>query len=227
MQTHIQKQLMLNPAPGGGRGVGRHAKSGSVTATGGFGRYHASMSTRIEFHATTILSVRRGEKVAMAGDGQVTMGNVVAKGDAVKVRRLEQGGAGGAGVLLGFAGAAADAFALIERFEARLKDSPANIKKAAIELAKLWRTDRMLRRLESLLAVADRACSLVISGSGDVIEPSDGILGIGSGGSFAVSAARALLQHTTQGPREIVENAMNIAGDLCIYTNRNITSLEL
>ncbi|MEX2214207.1 MAG: ATP-dependent protease subunit HslV [Phycisphaeraceae bacterium] len=185
------------------------------------------MSTRIEFHATTILSVRRGEKVAMAGDGQVTMGNVVAKGDAVKVRRLEQGGAGGAGVLLGFAGAAADAFALIERFEARLKDSPANIKKAAIELAKLWRTDRMLRRLESLLAVADRACSLVISGSGDVIEPSDGILGIGSGGSFAVSAARALLQHTTQGPREIVENAMNIAGDLCIYTNRNITSLEL
>ena len=179
------------------------------------------------FHATTILSVRRGEKVAMAGDGQVTMGHVVAKGDAVKVRRLEQGGAGGAGVLLGFAGAAADAFALIEKFEARLKDTPANIKKAAIELAKLWRTDRMLRRLESLLAVADKSCSLIISGSGDVIEPSDGILGIGSGGSYATAAARALVQHTQQSPREIVENAMNIAGDLCIYTNRSITAIEL
>ena len=179
------------------------------------------------FHATTILSVRRGEKVAMAGDGQVTMGNVVAKNDAVKVRKLEQGGAGNAGVLVGFAGAAADAFALLEKFEARLKDSPQNIKKAAIELAKLWRTDRMLRRLESLLAVADRSCSLIISGSGDVIEPSDGIVGIGSGGSFAVAAARALIMHTEQSPRQVVEHAMAVAGDLCIYTNRNIQAIEL
>jgi len=182
---------------------------------------------RCEFHATTILSVRRGEKVAMAGDGQVTMGNVVAKSDAVKVRRLEQGGAANAGVLVGFAGAAADAFALLEKFEAKLKDSPQNIKKAAIELAKLWRTDRMLRRLESLLAVADRSCSLIVSGSGDVIEPSDGIVGIGSGGSFAVAAARALLDHTEQSPRQIVEHAMAVAGDLCIFTNRNIAAIEL
>lgn len=179
------------------------------------------------FHATTILTVRRGEVVAMAGDGQVTMGNIVAKNDAIKVRKLDAIGAAGAGVLVGFAGAAADAFSLLEKFEAKLKDSPQNIKKAAIELAKLWRTDRMLRRLESLLAVADRSCSLIISGSGDVIEPSDGIVGIGSGGSFAVAAARALLAHTEQRPRQIVENAMAVAGDLCIYTNRSITAIEL
>lgn len=184
------------------------------------------MSTPV-FHATTILCVRRGQQVAIGGDGQVTMGHVVAKGDAVKVRKLEQGGANNAGVLVGFAGAAADAFALLERFEGKLKDSPANIRKAAIELAKLWRTDRMLRKLDSLLAVADQSCSLVISGGGDVIEPTDGIVGIGSGGSYATAAARALLKHTEQPPEQVVRNAMSVAGELCIYTNTHITVLTL
>ena len=187
----------------------------------------ATMSPMAQFHATTILSVRRGDKVAVGGDGQVTMESVVAKADAVKVRKLEEGGAQNAGVLLGFAGAAADAFALLEKFEAKLKDSPANIKRAAIELAKLWRTDRMLRRLESLLVVADKACSLIVSGSGDVIEPTDGVLGIGSGGAYATAAARALIQHTDQTPAQIVRNAMTIAGNLCIYSNTNVTVLEL
>jgi ATP-dependent HslUV protease subunit HslV len=180
-----------------------------------------------QFHATTILCVRRGEKVAIGGDGQVTLGQTVTKADAVKVRKLDQGGALNAGVLVGFAGAAADAFALVERFETRLKDSPANIKKAAIELAKQWRTDRVLRRLESLLAVADRSTSLLISGSGDVIEPTDGILGIGSGGAFATAAARALIEHTDQTPEQIVKHAMKVAGELCIYTNTNVTVLTL
>jgi len=180
-----------------------------------------------KYHATTILSVRRGSDVAIAGDGQVTMDTVVAKADAVKVRKLDQGGADQAGVLVGFAGAAADAFALLDKFEARLKDSPANIKRAAIELAKLWRTDRVLRRLESLLAVADRDCSLIVSGSGDVIEPTDGVLGIGSGGAYATAAARALLQHTDHSPEQIVRQAMEIAGNLCIYSNTNITVLTL
>lgn len=178
-------------------------------------------------HGTTILSVRRGEEVAMAGDGQVTLGNVIAKADAVKVRLLEQAGARGAGVLVGFAGAAADAFALMEKFEGKLKDSPANIKRAAIELAKLWRTDRMLRRLESLLIVADLSTSLLVSGSGDVIEPSDGVIGIGSGGPYATAAARALLRHTQMSAREIVERAMAIAAELCVYTNTHITVLTL
>ncbi len=178
-------------------------------------------------HATTILSVRRGQQVAIAGDGQVTMDKIVAKSDAVKVRRLEGVGAQEAGVLIGFAGAAADAFALLEKFEARLKDSPANIKKAAIELAKLWRTDRVLRRLDSLVVVADRSCSLIVSGSGDVIEPSDGVLGIGSGGAYATAAARALLAHTDQTPQQIVGHALTIAGDLCIYTNTHTTVINL
>ena len=155
------------------------------------------------------------------------MESVVAKADAVKVRKLEGLGAEGAGVLIGFAGSAADAFALLEKFEATVKDSPANIKKAAIELAKLWRTDRMLRRLESLIVVADRSCSLLVSGSGDVIEPSDGVLGIGSGGSYATAAARALARHTDQDPESIVRHAMTIAGELCVYTNTNITVLSL
>ncbi len=180
-----------------------------------------------QFHATTILSVRRGQQVAIAGDGQVTVGSVVAKADAVKVRRLDQLGAEGAGVLLGFAGAAADAFALLERFEARLKESPANIKKAAIELAKQWRTDRVLRRLESLIVVADQSCSLLVSGSGEVIEPSDGILGIGSGGDYATAAARALVQHTEQSPELVVRHAMDVAGQMCIYSNTNLTVLTL
>ena len=179
------------------------------------------------FHATTILSVRRGGVVAMGGDGQVTMADIIAKADAVKVRMIEDVGAEEAGVLVGFAGAAADAFALLDKFEAKLKETPANLKKAAIELAKLWRTDRMLRRLESLLAVADRSCSLLLSGSGDVIEPSDGVLGIGSGGSYATAAARALMAHTEQSPVEIVKHAMSVAGDLCVYTNHNVTVLEL
>lgn len=181
----------------------------------------------VRIRSTTVLSVRRGEQVAIAGDGQVTMDKVVAKADAVKVRKLDGLGAQGSGVLMGFAGAAADAFALLEKFEARLKDSPGNIKKAAIELAKLWRTDRVLRRLESLVIAADRSCSLIISGSGDVIEPSDGVLGIGSGGAYATAAARALLNHTDQSPQEIVRNAMGIAGELCIYTNTNATVLDL
>lgn len=179
------------------------------------------------YHATTILSVRRGSAVAIAGDGQVTMQNTVAKADAVKVRKLPDVGVDKAGVLVGFAGAAADAFALLERFEEYLKNSPANIKRAAVELAKQWRTDRMLRRLESLLVVADRQGSLLVSGTGDVIEPSDGILGIGSGGNYALSAARALVEHTQQSPEDICRHAMHIAGELCIYTNTNISVLTL
>ena len=179
------------------------------------------------FHATTIVSVRRGTSVALAGDGQVTLGNMVAKGNAVKVRMLEDVGADGAGVLVGFAGAAADAFALLERFEAKLKDSPQNVTKAAIELAKDWRTDRYLRRLESLLAIADKNASLMVSGQGDVIEPSDGIIGIGSGSGYAIAAARALLKHTKRKPGEIALEALEIAGEICIYTNTNITVLEI
>ncbi len=182
---------------------------------------------RDTFHATTILSVRRGSAVAIAGDGQVTMQHTIAKADAVKVRKLEEVGAGKAGVLVGFAGAAADAFALLDRFEQHLKDSPANVKKAAVELAKQWRTDRLLRHLESLLAVADREASLLVSGNGDVIEPSDGLIGIGSGGAYATAAARALLAHSDQAPPDVCRHAMQIAGDLCIYSNTNITVLEL
>ena len=165
--------------------------------------------------------------MAIAGDGQVTMDKTVAKADAVKVRKLPDLGAGKAGVLVGFAGSAADAFALLERFEAHLRESPQNVKKAAVELAKQWRTDRMLRRLESLLAVADREVSLIISGTGDVIEPTDGILAIGSGGPYASSAARALKEHTDQSPHDICQHAMRIAGELCIYSNTNVTVVGL
>ncbi|MDH3584480.1 MAG: ATP-dependent protease subunit HslV [Phycisphaerae bacterium] len=174
-----------------------------------------------KFHATTILSVRRGDQVALGGDGQVSLGDTITKADAMKVRRLEA--TAGHPVLVGFAGSAADAFALLERFEKKLKDSPGNIKKAAIELAKLWRTDRMLRRLESLLAVADRDSSLMISGAGDVIEPTDGVIGIGSGGSYATAAARALVRHTDLSAHEVVESALTVAGEICVYTNLNIT----
>ena len=179
------------------------------------------------FHATTIVSVRKESAVAMAGDGQVSLGNTIAKQDAVKVRKLEELGADGAGVLVGFAGSAADAFALLERFEAKLKDSPANLMRAAIELAKLWRTDKMLRRLESLLVVADRTTTLMISGQGDVIEPSDGVCAIGSGGPYAQAAARALLRHTTLEPEEICRESLTIAGEICVYTNTNIKTLTL
>lgn len=188
--------------------------------------------TRPEIRSTTVLSVRRigadGKlSVAIAGDGQVTMQTVVAKADAVKVRKLPGLGAKGEGVLVGFAGSAADAFALLERFEATLKETPANIKKAAVELAKQWRMDRALRRLESLLVVADLEVSLLVSGTGDVIEPSDGVIGIGSGGAFATAAARALLAHTDQPAEALTRNALMVAGELCIYSNTNLTVLSL
>jgi len=159
----------------------------------------------------------------MAGDGQVTMNNVVAKANATKVRKLSELGADGRGVLVGYAGGAADALSLVERFEGKLKETPRNLKKAAVELAKLWRTDRALRRLEALIAVADASGTLLVSGTGDVIEPQDGVLGIGSGGSMATAAARALLEHTEQTPVDIARHALMIAGDLCVYTNQNIT----
>jgi len=167
--------------------------------------------------STTMLSVRRDEQVALGGDGQVTLGATVAKHDAVKVRRL-----GGGKVLTGFAGSAADAFALMERFEKKLSEFPDNTRRAAIELAKEWRTDRVLRRLEAMLAVADKSVSLMISGAGDVIEPSDGIIAIGSGGPYAMSAAKALLAHSSLNATQIVEMALKIAGEVCIYTNTNI-----
>lgn len=176
---------------------------------------------------TTIVSVRQGPGVAVAGDGQVSLGDTIAKADATKVRRLGDLGAETAGVLVGFAGSAADAFALLERFEAKLKDSPTNLMRASIELAKFWRTDRALRRLESLLIVADRATTLMISGQGDVIEPSDGICAIGSGGAYALAAARSLVRHTEMGPADICREALQVAGEICVYTNTEIVVLEL
>jgi len=163
----------------------------------------------------------------MAGDGQVTLQNTVAKADATKVRKLDGLGAESAGVLAGFAGSAADAFALLERFEAKLKESPANLMRAAIELAKQWRTDRALRRLESMLIVADSSATLMVSGQGDVIEPSDGMCAIGSGGSFALAAARALYEHSDMPAAELCRQAMRIAGEICIYTNTQISVVEL
>ena len=169
-----------------------------------------------QFHGTTILSVRRGERVAMGGDGQVTLGNVVIKASARKVRRLYQ-----ERILAGFAGATADAFTLFERFEAKLEKHQGNLLRSAVELAKDWRTDRMLRRLEAMLAIADRQTSLVITGNGDVLEPEHGLLAIGSGGGFAQAAALALLDNTQLEPAEIVKRSLSIAGDMCIYTNQN------
>jgi len=170
------------------------------------------------YHGTTILSVRRGPLVALGGDGQVTLGNIVVKSSARKVRRLHRDQ-----VLAGFAGATADAFTLFERFEAKLEKHQGHLQRAAIELAKDWRTDRVLRRLEAMLAVADRECSLIITGNGDVLEPEFGIVAIGSGGAFAQAAARALLQHTEMAPEQIVKRSLEIAGDLCIYTNQHHT----
>jgi ATP-dependent HslUV protease subunit HslV len=177
--------------------------------------------------STTIVCVRRDSLVAMAGDGQVSIGDTIAKADATKVRTLEGYGADGAGVLVGFAGSAADAFALLDRFEAKLKDSPANLMRAVIELAKQWRTDRVLRRLESLLIVADRAQTLMVSGQGDLIEPSDGLCAIGSGGPYALAAARALIRHTDMSPVELSREAVRTAGEICVYTNTEITVVEL
>ena len=176
----------------------------------------------MKFRSTTILTVRHNGRVAMGGDGQVTMGQTVVKSDAVKIRRLMDGQ-----VLVGFAGAAADAFALMERLEAKLKDYPANVPRAATELAKEWRMDRALRRLEALVAVVDAKNTLLLSGTGDVIQPSDGILGIGSGGNYALSAARALVNHTNLSAAEIVRHALEIAGEICVYSNRNIVIEEL
>ena len=169
-----------------------------------------------QYHGTTILSVRRGSSVALGGDGQVTLGNIVVKATARKVRRLynEQ-------ILAGFAGGTADAFTLFERFEAKLEQYQGNLLRAAVELAKDWRTDRALRRLEAMLSVADREHSLIITGNGDVLEPELGLVAIGSGGAYAQSAARALLENTDLAPAEIVKKSLEIAGDLCIYTNQN------
>ena len=173
-------------------------------------------------YATTILAVRRGEKVALGGDGQVTVGDTVMKSHAQKVRTVR-----GGKILAGFAGAAADAMTLFEKFEEKLERFPANMPRAAVELAKDWRSDRVLRRLEALLVVADKEHGFIISGTGELIEPDDGILAIGSGGSYALAAARALLLNTQLPPKEIVQRALEIAGDICVYTNRNITVLEL
>lgn len=179
------------------------------------------MSEALNFHGTTILAVRRDGTVAMGGDGQVTLGNTVMKGNARKVRRLYNGK-----VLAGFAGGTADAFTLFERFEGKLEKF-GNLTRAAIELAKDWRTDRFLRRLEALLCVADSASSFIISGNGDVIEPEHQLMAVGSGGPYALAAARALLEHSQLDARTIVEKALNIAADICIYTNRNIVIEEL
>jgi ATP-dependent HslUV protease subunit HslV len=170
------------------------------------------------FHGTTILSVRRGREVALGGDGQVTLGNVVVKASARKVRRLYQDR-----ILAGFAGGTADAFTLFERFEAKLEKHQGNLTRSAVELAKDWRTDRILRRLEAMLAVADHTSSLIITGNGDVLEPEMGLIAIGSGGPYAQAAARALLDNTELSAPEIVKRALTIAGDLCIYTNQQHT----
>ena len=179
-------------------------------------------SRQNQLRSTTILTVRRGDRVAIGGDGQVSLGDTVMKADAVKIRPLADGR-----VLAGFAGGSADAFALLERFEAKLKDYPANMPRAATELAKEWRTDRALRRLEAMIAVVDAQHTLLVSGTGDVIQPTDGILGIGSGGNFALAAARALMAHSKLSAAEIVRAALEIAADICVYSNRNIVVEEL
>ena len=175
-----------------------------------------------QFRGTTILSVRRGNSVVIGGDGQVTMGNTVMKGNARKVRRLYKDQ-----IIAGFAGGTADAFTLFERFEAQLEKHQGHLVRAAVELAKDWRTDRALRRLEALLTVADKDASLVITGNGDVIEPEDGIMAIGSGGPFAQAAAKALLDASDLSARDIVEKGLTIAADICIYTNHNRTIEEI
>jgi ATP-dependent HslUV protease, peptidase subunit HslV len=176
----------------------------------------------MKFRSTTILTVRHKNKVALGGDGQVTLGNTIMKADAMKIRRLRDGN-----VLCGFAGSSADAFALLERFEAKLKDNPGNVPRAATELAKDWRMDRALRRLEALMVVADAKHSLLISGTGDVIQPTDGIIGIGSGGPLAVAAAKALVSHSQLSATDLVREALKIAGEIDIYTNQNISVEEL
>lgn len=175
-----------------------------------------------QYRGTTVLSVRRGNQVVIGADGQVTLGDTVMKGNARKVRRLYNNK-----VIAGFAGGTADAFTLFEYFEAKLEKHSGQLVRAAVEMAKDWRTDRTLRRLEALLAVADAEASLIISGNGDVIEPEQGIMAIGSGGNYALSAARALLNNTELNAKEITQQALNIAGDICIYTNHNFVMEEL
>lgn len=175
-----------------------------------------------QYRGTTILSVRRGKHVVIGGDGQVTLGNTVMKGNARKVRRLYKDQ-----VIAGFAGGTADAFTLFERFESKLEMHQGHLVRAAVELAKDWRTDKMLRRLEALLAVADRKSSLIITGNGDVIEPEESLIAIGSGGPFAQAAARALLNNTKLSAQQIVKKSLTIAGEICIYTNHNLTIEEL
>ena len=174
------------------------------------------------FHATTILAVRRDEHAVLAGDGQVTLGNTVVKQGARKIRRLYNDN-----ILAGFAGSAADSFALFARFESKLEQYRGNLERSAVELAKDWRTDRALRRLEAMLIVLDKRSMFLLSGTGDLIEPDDGIIGIGSGGAFAQAAAKALARHTALSPREIAQHAMTIASEICVYTNANLTIEEL
>jgi ATP-dependent HslUV protease, peptidase subunit HslV len=180
------------------------------------------MTHTIKFRSTTILTVRHNGRVAIGGDGQVSLGQTIMKADAQKIRKLADGR-----VIAGFAGSAADAFALLERFEAKLKDYPGNMPRAATELAKDWRMDRALRRLEAMIAVVDAQNTLLVSGTGDVIQPTDGILGIGSGGNFALAAARALAAHSNLSAGEIVRAALEISADICVYSNRNIVIEEL
>lgn len=180
----------------------------------------------MKIHSTTILSVRRGSSVVVAGDGQVTLGNTIVKGGARKVRKLGTEGTV-TRAIGGFAGSAADGIALFERLDDKLREQRSPLRRAAVELAKEWRTDRALRRLEAMLVVADTEATFILSGSGDVIEPDDGVCAIGSGGPFALSAARALVRHTELAPRQIVETAMGIAAEVCIYTNANLTIEEL
>lgn len=180
------------------------------------------IDNKLRRRSTTILTVRHQGRVAIGGDGQVSLGDTVMKADAVKIRPLADGK-----VIAGFAGGAADAFALLERFEAKLKDYPANMPRAATELAKEWRTDRALRRLEAMIAVVDAQHTLLVTGTGDVIQPTDGILGIGSGGNFAKAAAKALVEHSQLSAAEIVRIGLEIAADICVYSNRNIMVEEL
>ncbi len=213
-----------------GKKAYRRGGDGPLAAQGNVGENDASRPqsslqptyTPMQTRSTTILTVRHNGQVAMGGDGQVSMGDTVMKADAVKIRRLVDDR-----VLVGFAGSAADAFALMERFEEKLKDYPANLTRAATELAKEWRTDRALRRLEALMSVADAEHTLLVSGTGDVILPSDGILGIGSGGNYALAAARALVKHSDLSAADVVRRSLEIASEICVYTNNNLVIEEL
>lgn len=176
----------------------------------------------MKIRSTTILSVRRGNNVVIGGDGQVTLGNTVVKGNARKVRQMGDGS-----VVAGFAGSAADGMALFERLESKLKEASGNLTRAAVDLAKEWRTDRVLRRLEAILVVADRERTLLLTGTGDVIEPEGGVVAVGSGGPYALAAARALVSATELSPRQVVEKALTIAGEICIYTNQNLQFEEI